>query len=530
MIEGFAAAFLGAAVVTAPSLPQDDGQDAGAVLAIASPSVAIRLHELSGRAEPRLDTGQDHSAGVVVASVRPLLRTDPANPDRAAALGLDRAFVLDPADGESAAGLASQLRALEGWFEVVELDRIGRAHGSGSDAARLPNDPLFPDQYSLRNTGQSVGGEPGVPGADISLLGAWAQIRSASPVTVAVVDSGVSHSHPDLASNLVAGWNFIDNSKDTDDRWNSHGTHCAGIIAAATSNGTGVAGIAPTAGIMPVKVLDQYGFGSESSLAEGLIWAADHGARVASVSLGFDPRPDGQADRVLRAAVVYATESGMLICASAGNSPGIDIGAPARYPETIAVGATDHRDRLWRNTSTGPEMSITAPGVSIWSTWDSIQHHPGEYSYARRSGTSQACPHVAGVAALVLAANERLTPETARAIIERSSDDLGAMGWDAYFGFGRVNAAGAVAEALATSGRDDFGAGDTPCVADFNHDGEVYVDDFLAYLNAFASGNWRADIAAPRGEINSIDLIAFIQAYQRGCPRADLFESAGTYP
>ncbi|MBK7404984.1 MAG: S8 family serine peptidase [Phycisphaerales bacterium] len=450
---------------------------------------------------------------------RSLLRRGAGDAGLAAALGLDRAFVLELAPGVDSEETLSVLRARGDLFEAVSLEQTtaaGLTEDDGDNTVFSPNDPLFKEQYALLNSGQRIGGQDGDPGADLDMLDAWQLSAGGRPVTVAVLDAGVSADHPDLTGKLTPGWNIVSDNDKTTDRYTSHGTHTAGIIAARTSNRLGVASVAPDAWIMPIVVLNKYGFGNEAWLAEGLVWAADHGARVASVSLGFDPKDGDANDQVLRNAVIYATSKGMLICASAGNTPGARIGAPARYPEAMAVGATDNRDQLWNGTSTGPQMSVTAPGVQIWSTWDSVWNDPGEYTYAAKTGTSQACPHVAAVAALVAGVAPLLRTGQIREILERTAEDLGPPGWDPDFGFGRINAGRAVAAALWTK-QGDLGVGTTLCVADFNNDGSVDSRDFVEYLRAFAARNWRADLAEPVGVFNTLDLIAYLNAYASGC-------------
>lgn len=476
-------------------------------------------------AEPHRAAGAlaDAPPGIVPAlqalgTWRPLLRHPPCDAELAQTLGLDRAFVLELLPGVDPDAALAALRAQPALFEsaTAEIGVTACTQSDDGSGEFVPDDPVFKHQYSLLNSGQLAGGQAGTPGADLDMLRAWALSTGGAEVVVAVLDAGISRSHPDLAAQLVPGWNFVASNDQTDDRYTSHGTHTAGIIAAQTSNRTGIASVARDARLMPVVVLNKYGFGNESWLAEGLVWAADHGAKVASVSLGFDPGDGDANDVILRNAVTYATARGMLICASSGNIPGARIGAPARYPEVMAVGATNNRDEFWSDTSTGPEMSVAAPGVAIWSTWDSEWYDPGTDTYAARTGTSQACPHVAGVAALVASARPHLDPLEIRTIIESTAVDLGPPGWDEHFGAGRVNAGAAVWAALH-SGDKDLGQQDTLCIADFNNDGLVDSRDFVDYLQAFADRSWRADLAEPRGVFNTMDVLTYLRAYAAGC-------------
>ncbi len=443
-------------------------------------------------------------------SLRPLLRRPAADPALAAQLALDRIFVLEQLD-DAQARQAEAILIRSGLCEGIAPDPVGVQ--SADSSWDVPTDSLFPLQYALHNHGQEIGGQQGRPRADIRAMEAWAISKGAPEVTVAVFDAGVSQSHPDLATKLVPGWNFQHDSSNTDDPYTSHGTHCGGIIAAMSGNRRGVAAIGWRCLLMPVVVLNKYGFGSESTLAEALVWAADQGVPVASVSLGYDPTDGGADDITLHAAVQYATQRGMLICASSGNVPSDRIAAPARYPETIAVGATDNRDQLWPGTSTGPELTVVAPGVDIVSTWDT-NGAPDTYQF--KTGTSQACPHVAGVAALVRSINPRLTPEQTRSIIQNTCEDLGPNGWDPQFGFGRLNAAAAARAAKHSIGHDP-GSTDRHCIADFNGDHLVDTRDFILYLDMFESHGLRADLAEPFGVWDTLDFLAFLGQWAAGC-------------
>ncbi len=453
-----------------------------------------------------------HALGAIL---EPALPFEPANATAHAASGLDRFVPLRLGDHTNAEAVASALDACPSLIADVRPSRIGRAVSHGT----IPNDPLFPQQYALLNLGQAVQGQKGVPGADIRATHAWALHAYGAGVTIAVLDSGVSESHPDLADRLVPGWNFVNNNDKTDDDYSSHGTHCAGIAAASGNNGLGVAGVAWYANILPVKVLSKYGFGTELTCGAGLVWAADQGARVASVSIGFDPVIGSSEDTFLRAAVDYATIAGTLVVASAGNTPTQPVVAPARYPNAVAVGATDNRDLLWSSSATGPEISVVAPGVGVISTWDSKYFGNGENTYDHATGTSQACPHVAGVAALLFSVDPALTPQQARAIIQATADDLGPPGWDSEHGHGRVNAERAVRWVMGRSPGDAVNGDEWRlCIADFNRDGVIDSRDFFAYLNAWSAGDDSADIAPPFGVVDTLDFIAFLNLYAEGCP------------
>lgn len=491
----------------------DRPEDASASLIVVSTPGGRSLFQ--AMAEDCASAGGPARTGGALAlpgSLRPLLRTAPAHAALAADLGLDRTFVLSGLTTSSAPAVAAWLER-SGWCEEVAFDRTARLHNA-DDALLPPNDPLFAQQYALHNHGQSVGGQQGLPGADIGALRAWEVTQGSEAVTVAIFDAGVSHSHPDLAPKLVPGWNFMTDSADTDDSQTSHGTHCAGIIGAVTANRQGIAGLGWFVRLMPVVVVNRYGFGNESTLAEALVWAADQGVSVASVSLGFDPADGDSSDRTLHAAVVYATEVGMLVCASSGNVANQGVAAPARYPESLAVGASDNRDQPWSGMSTGPELGVVAPGVSVVSTWDSDYGNPGQDTYAVQTGTSQACPHVAGLAALIRSINPQISPTGTKAIIEMSAADLGPAGWDPGYGHGRIDAGAAAALALQGAGSHgiDFG-----CWADFDRDGVVDTRDFLAYLTAYRDRDRRADLASPFGTIDTRDLLTFLELWSHAC-------------
>lgn len=434
--------------------------------------------------------------------VRSACRVPPANAELARRLGLDRHYVIEPRVGRDAAPLDAAFEAdLRGTGGVASIARLamehaahGFAHGLAHGLARglagghdgtlepdngsvtNPSDALFPSQYALLNTGQIVGSAPGTPRADIRAAEAWEIESGSDGVIVAVLDGGISVTHPDLQGKLVPGANMFCppgstycDPGSTDDQMGSHGTHVAGIIAANSDNGEGIAGVSWGSRVMPVVVLSPFGFGTPELTANGIIWAADHGADVISLSLGHS------ADNAfLRDAVRYAHESGAVICASTGNIPSEPIGYPARYPEVIAVAATDHTDSPASFNSTGPELSVVAPGVEIWSAWDAISG-PGQDTYHTRSGTSQAQPHVAGLAALLLSAKPGLTNEQVRGVIELTAEDLGEPGWDPGFGHGRIDALAAL-RAVTTPRLADLDGDGLPEWGAFDVDGNGSVD------------------------------------------------------
>jgi serine protease len=266
----------------------------------------------------------------------------------------------------------------------------------------------------------------------VGIGGAWLVTRGAG-VIVAVVDTGVAPA-PDLAGRLLPGWNVIAGSDASADD-NGHGTHVAGTIAEVEGNGLAESGVAPEASILPVKVLDSEGTGSDVDVAAGIVWAADHGARVINLSLG-----GGESSTVLADAVLYARHKDVLIVAAAGNDGGT-VGVPARLAGVLAVGAVDVALVRAPFSAGGRALDLVAPGVGILQ-----QTLDGAGGYADRSfsGTSMATPHVAGIAALALAAGRAKTAIGVVRLLTRTALDLGPAGRDTAYGAGLVRADAAV--------------------------------------------------------------------------------------
>ena len=433
-----------------------------------------------------------------VSEVTPTADPAPRNAALARQLGLDRYYTVRVPVGSDTPRLAAELSTFAGYIELAELD------GIGGILQTFPNDTHFGEQYGLHNTGQNINGQVGTPDADIDAPEAWDLHTGTDEIIVAIIDSGVSNSHPDLAGKLIPGWNTYDNNNNTDDSWLiSHGTHCAGIAAAISNNNQGVAGVSWGALIMPIKVLNFLGSGSETQCADGVIWAADHGAHVGSMSLGY---PEGIS--YFENAINYAHAQGMVLVAATGNTPGAPIFPPARWDNVIAVGATDNRDSLASFTTTGPEMSVTAPGVDVYSCWDVLF---SANTYTLMSGTSMACPHTAGLACLTWSANLSLTNDEVRGIIESTADDKGAPGWDPSFGYGRINAHAAVEAAMSPQ----FEPGDLNCDGAINaFDIDPFVlalTDPAGYAMAYPDcDHMLADINGD-GTVNSFDIDPFVE-------------------
>jgi type VII secretion-associated serine protease mycosin len=268
----------------------------------------------------------------------------------------------------------------------------------------------------------------------------WQTNAGRVDVIVAVVDTGVDLRHPDLAPNLVPGYNVLPDASGPDDD-HGHGTHVSGIIAAAANNGIGIAGVAPHCKIMPVKVLGADGKGDTQNIVAGIVWAANHGAKVINMSLGGTG-----GSRALMEAVQYAQSKDVVCVAAMGNDGKNSQEYPGGYPGVIAVGATDEQDQITDFSNFGSWISVCAPGQDILSTLPThivtVNREEGkETSYDSMDGTSMASPFVAGVAALIRSQFPNLTAAQVKQRIERTSDDLGPAGFDVHFGFGRVNAA-----------------------------------------------------------------------------------------
>lgn len=341
------------------------------------------------------------------------------------ALGLSRIYRVTVSPSVDQAEVLAALSSNPA-VEYVEQDGIG--YGAG-----LPNDQWFAYQWNLHNTGQQ-GGEPD---ADVDAPEAWEISQGLTTTVLAVIDTGVDLDHPDLAGKTISGYDFVNGDADPQDD-HGHGTHVAGIMAALTDNGVGVAGLCPHCRIMPLKALNSENWGYYSWWAQAIEYAVDHGANVINMSMGGTDY-----SQVLHDAVRYAYRAGVPIVAAMMNDGTSTVYYPAGFSETIAVGATDRYDDRWSNSNFGDHIDLVAPGVAIPSTkWDN--------TYAIWDGTSMATPHVAGVLGLIHAVRPGYSVEELRTVLRATADDQvgppneDKKGWDRYFGAGRLNAARAV--------------------------------------------------------------------------------------
>jgi thermitase len=310
--------------------------------------------------------------------------------------------------------------------------------------ADVPNDAYFLTyQYNLRNRGTLINLGGGISfqttaGADIKATTAWDAAKGDPETVIAIIDSGVDMTHPELAAKVVSsGRDFANGDDDaTDDNW--HGTHTAGIAAAETNNGVGIAGVAWNCKILPVKVTEADGTGYYSWIIDGIIWATDQGADVINLSLGGDAD-----DPFLEDACKYAFDRGVVIAAAAGNDFGGPVFYPAAYDKyVLAVAATDYNDEPADFSNFGPEVDVAAPGV--WILGPAPQWYVGaDYlPYLFASGTSEATPHVAGMAALIKSLKPALKAADIMNIIRYTADDVNQStlpGRDDHIGYGRIN-------------------------------------------------------------------------------------------
>jgi thermitase len=281
----------------------------------------------------------------------------------------------------------------------------------------IPNDPDFRRQWGLHNTGQTGGRAD----ADIDAPEAW-DITTGSPsVLIAVVDTGVDYNHPDLRGGRVRtdiDRDFVNNDEDAMDD-HGHGTFVAGIAAANTNNGQGIAGVCPGCQVLPIKVLDEEGKGSADGVARGIQYAAQAGAKIINMSLGF-PSDCGCSETIARA-INYAFDRGSLLIAASGNDGDKQrISYPASSTRVMSVGASDHLDQEADFSNRGSYLDIVAPGEDIYSLKSGGGYDTG-------SGTSAAAPFVSGTAGLIWSVNPQLSNVQVWWRLYHSADDFPAQ-------------------------------------------------------------------------------------------------------
>lgn len=402
--------------------------DAGDYLS-ASTAFASTLSERTGSPSFSLETNR------IVVKFRKDIRglnaaAEHANIEKAE--GLRRLFTIDGIDArvyevseaDTASEVVGRIKASHGnKIAYAEVDMLAQP-------AYTPNDPMLTNQWHLNK---------------IQAPAAWDTTKG-DGVTVAILDSGVDCTQPDLATRCVPGWNVASNSSNTADI-NGHGTAVASTLAEIGDNAIGFAGVAYNVKIMPVRLTDDPTNQNVpcSNIANGIIYAADHSIRVASNSYSI------LGCSVVTDAANYMASKGGIYVRSAGNgnstdptkSTGIQL-TDANSPNVVITSATDRNDAKTTWSNFGTPIDIAAPGTDVSCIVK------GAYGYCW--GTSFSTPITAGILALEFSANPDLSQEQAKSILFSSADDLGAIGWDMYYGYGRVNAAKAVAMAAATIG------------------------------------------------------------------------------
>lgn len=343
-----------------------------------------------------------------------------------------------------------------GWFQdqpgIVYAERDPFAH-----TAVAPNDTFWTTyQWNMYNAGALSNGR--VSNYGVQAEAAWDAGATGSGVVVAVIDTGVAYENfgaftaaSDLVGRaFVSPYDAVAGDGHPNDE-NGHGTHVSGTIGQVTNNGSGCAGIARNCTIMPVRVLNAAGSGTLTQIANGITWAADHGAGVANMSLG-----GSSGSTALSNAVNYASGLGVVLCAATGNTGRSGVSYPARYTPCIAVGATRFDGNRPRYSTTGTGIDVCAPGgdTSVDQNGDGYgdgilqqtfaSGAPTSFGYYFFQGTSMATPHVAAIAALVKSVRPGYTAAQIRSAIETSCRDRGAAGYDTTYGFGLVDAATAI--------------------------------------------------------------------------------------
>ena len=326
---------------------------------------------------------------------------------KARKLGQSNIHVIDVPHGSEKA-IANKLKH-NPHFKFAEIDRR-------MELSATTNDPYLGSEWHISKIGATT---------------AWDKAQGAG-ITIAILDSGIDASHPDLAGRIVPGYNVYDNNTNTAEVC-GHGTKVAGAAAAASNNGVGVAGVAGQAKILPVRITDLECYAYFSTTANGIIYAADHGARVVNVSYGYTPL-----STAAQSAANYLRSKGGLLFVSTGNNAIDENITPTNT--MISVSSTDSSDNLSSFSSWGAFTVLSAPGSGIYTTI-------AGGGYGGVNGTSFSSPVAAATAALVMSANPSLSADQVQNILFSTAVDLGAAGRDSKFGYGRVNAAAAVAAA-----------------------------------------------------------------------------------
>lgn len=320
------------------------------------------------------------------------------------------------------ANAQAAVKALENHKNVISVEADAKIKPDF-----LPNDPNYQPQTTH-----------GWHLPQINAPFAWDTTKGSSNVIIAILDTGVDPLHEDLQGKLVPGWNIYDNNSDTSDIY-GHGTSVAGAAAEATNNSIGTAGVCPECLIMPIRITSNSTTGSawDSDIANGFIWAADHGAKVANNSYR------SWKSSTVASAAHYMASRGGVITIGAGNYA--DQNSDADNPDELVVTATKvSSDDYATWASYGDMLDLIAPGEQIYSTFYTPQYPDVHNYYGSGSGTSDSAPLTAGVAGLVMSVNPNLTGYQVQDVLKRSAKDLGPSGWDNHYGWGRIDAYKAV--------------------------------------------------------------------------------------
>ncbi len=413
-----------------------------------------------------------------------------------------KVFVFDAAsEPESVIKLLEPIEGVE-WIEPLY----------GQRAFATPNDTYYRYQWHMHN---------------LDMATAWDHGEGDGAV-VAVIDTGVT-ARSDGFGNLLQGRDFIDGDNNAADG-HGHGTHVAGTVAQATNNSRGVAGMAPNAAILPVRVLNSSGYGTTAGVAAGIVWAAANGANVINLSLG-----GGSYSAIMEEACNFAQASGVLVVAASGNNGSASqISYPARYASTLAVGALDINNTVTWYSNKGAELDLVAPGGDTRydrngdGYADGVlqeTYYNGVQGYWFFQGTSMASPHVAGLAAQLYGAGKTSVAAMKDALFSTATD-LGASGKDTTYGHGMINPAAALQHGAPPP---------EPCAADrcLNElgDTDLYVTEVMANPNACSDtyGEWIEIYNATEGTVNIGGLTIEDEAGHSGTIEGELIIESGAY-
>lgn len=379
--------------------------------------------------------------------IKTIKAAKPGSTDISLPGGIERIFIAEIENGASSNDVINSFSG-QTFIEYAEKDYIATGSGKQADkeftenssSSVIPNDPNFNQQWGLRNTGQTVNGVIGVPGADINIAGGWDITTGSSAVKIAILDSGIPLGASEFSGRILPGYDFANNDNDpTDDQ--GHGTNVTSIAAAKGNNSSLIAGVNWNCKIIPVKVLDANNSGQYSWIIAGIIMAADSGAQVLNMSLG------GGFSQGLQDAVTYAYSAGSIVVACMMNNNNNVPYYPAAFDNVIAIGAINNQNKravpfCWGGGSSyGSHIDFCAPGEMILGV---NAFNTNQTSYW--CGTSQATPMVSGLISLMLGLNPNLNFNQVYDLIKQNAvDRIGppaedSVGFDSYFGWGRINA------------------------------------------------------------------------------------------